>query len=54
MVAVLRAPPNPNTGQIVLQLADVEASTILKEEITMLITLWVQHLFIIKDRAKRK
>lgn len=53
-VDVFRAPPNPKTGQMVLWLADLEASMILKEEITMLITFWVQHMFIIKDRAKRK
>lgn len=54
MVDVFRGAPNPNTGQTVLRLAYLEASTFLKEEITMLITSWIQHLFIIKrDEPKR-
>lgn len=54
LVDVFRATPNPNTGQTVLRLAYLEASTFLKEEITMLITSWIQHLFIIKtDQPKR-
>ena len=53
-VDVFRASLNPSTGQTVPQLAYLQAGTLLKEEITMLITLWIQHLFIIKDRARRK
>lgn len=53
LVDVFRGSPNPNTGQIVLRLAYLEASTFLKEEITMLITLWIQHLFIIKTEKPK-
>lgn len=35
---VFRTSLNPNTGQTVLSLAHLEASTFLKEEVTMLIT----------------
>lgn len=54
LVGVFRASPNPNTGRTVPRLAYLEASTHLKEEITMLITLWIQHLFIIKTAKPRE
>lgn len=51
---VFRASPNLNTGQTALRLAYLKASSFVKEEITMLITLWIQHLFIIKRQSQEE
>lgn len=45
---------NPNTSHIALRFAYLARSTFLKEEITMLIALWIQHLFIIKRQSQEE
>lgn len=54
MVPVFGMSVNSSSGQTVLRLAYVEARTFLKEEITMLITTWIQHLFMIKRQSQEE